>query len=229
MRVVAIVPALDEEATVGQVVRGLLAAGVREVVVADGGSRDATRARAREAGAHLVDATGGGYGRACLAGARWALARGCDVLVFVDASGADDPACVPRALAPIAGGDADVVLGSRTLMRAHPGGLRPWQRLGNALIVTLLAHRFGTRLSDLGSIRAVRAEAWRRLGLREEGHGWPAELVGRALAVGLRVVEVPVVRRRRPAGRSKVSGHPLGALRAAAALLRVTARIVFEG
>src|SRR5262245_20881250 len=92
--VVAVVPTLNEEASIGAVVRAIPRDIVSRVIVADGGSRDATTARAREAGAIVID-VGPGYGRACLLAAQAAV--DADIVVFMDGDGADDLASI-RAL-----------------------------------------------------------------------------------------------------------------------------------
>src|SRR5258705_1160257 len=68
-RIVVVIPTLDEERSIAEVVRSIPPAIVSRVIVADGGSRDATVARAKAAGADGIDG-GGGYGRACLAAAK---------------------------------------------------------------------------------------------------------------------------------------------------------------
>src|ERR1700686_3879828 len=90
-RVAVVIPTLNEEASIGGVVRALPRDRVSRVIVADGGSADATVARAREAGAEVI-AAGRGYGRACLAGA--AAATGAEIVIFMDGDGADHPARV---------------------------------------------------------------------------------------------------------------------------------------
>lgn len=221
MRVVAILPALNEAATLPAVLAAIAPDLVWRVVVVDGGSSDGTPVLAQQAGAQVVTERQRGYGRACLAGAAEAQRLGAEVLAFLDASGSADPADLPAILAPILQGQADLALGSRTMGHAEPGALRPLQRLGNALAVSLIRLRHGKKYSDLGSMRAITSSALGALAMRELAHGWPAEMQVKAARVGLRVVEVPMRYRRRPAGRSKVSGTWSGAVRAGAAILRV--------
>src|SRR6266851_507511 len=110
-RVVAIVPALDEEGAIGAVVRGLPHDVVERVVVVDNGSRDRTAAVAAEAGAQVVREPRHGYGFACMAGV--AAANDADILLFLDGDASDDPADAAAIVAPILAGQADLVLGSR--------------------------------------------------------------------------------------------------------------------
>ena len=99
-RVVVVLPALNEEATIGDVVRGLPRATVSEVVVVDNGSTDATAARARAAGATVVSEPRRGYGSACLAGLAAARPAPDDLVALMDADGADAPEYLVRVLEP---------------------------------------------------------------------------------------------------------------------------------
>jgi len=230
-RLAAVIPARDEAASVGGVVRALVAAGVGRVIVADNGSRDATADEARRAGAEVVSEPVAGYGRACLAGlARLAdPAHGAppDAVVFLDADAADDPADLPAVAGPVLRGEADLVIGSRVLGiragRVEPGALLPQARWGNTLACALMRWRWGARFTDLGPFRAVGWGALARLGMADEAFGWTVEMQVRALRAGLRCTEVPVAYRRR-VGRSKISGTVVGTVRAGTAILGTIAR-----
>ena len=214
MRVDVVIPAWDEEATVGLQVGAVPRPPVHRIVVGDNGSRDATAAVARAAGAVVVPAPRRGYGSACLAGLDW-LRRNDppDVVVFLDADLADDPAELPLLLAPLASGAADLVIGSRTLGRRERGALLPQARAGNLVACGLIRLLYGHRYTDLGPFRAVRWQALERLAMGDPDFGWTAEMQVKALRAGLAVAEVPVSYRRRP-GRSKISGTVSGTIRA---------------
>ncbi len=220
MKIVAILPALNEAATVGAVVRGLRDF-VAAVVVVDGGSSDDTCAQARAAGAEVVVEPRPGYGRACRAGVAFATDSSAEVVAFLDASSATYPEDLRAVLAPILNGGFDFVLGSRVSGQAEPGSLRPLQRAGNRLATQLIAWLHGHAYSDLGSMRAIRLGCLATLEMQESAHGWPAEMQVKAARRGLRICEVPIRYRRRRAGRSKVSGTAIGSLRAGFAILRV--------
>jgi len=219
VKAVIVIPALNEAANIAHVIEGLRAHGHRHVVVVDGGSDDGTRAHAEAAGAVVLVENRRGYGRACSSGAERALADGAAILAFTDGAGAEDPADLGSLLAPLLAGDADLVLGARRPVER--GALRPLQRVGNRLATTLIWRLHGHRYTDLGSMRAIRADAFERLQMREMGHGWPVEMQLAALRCGLRVRELPIRYRRRRAGKSKVSGNLRGALRASATILRL--------
>ena len=221
MKVVVVIPALEEEATIGEVVRAIRAQGLDEVVVVDGGSRDRTAERAEEAGGRVVVEEARGYGAACMAGVEEARRLGAEAVAFIDGAGAEDPADLPGLLAPLREGRAELVLGSRVHGVREEGALRRRQRAGNWLATSLITLRFGHRYSDLGSLRAIRLEALERLRMRERLHGWPVEMQVAALREGLRVEELPIRYRRRRGGSSKVSSSLRGSLRAGAAILRV--------
>ena len=224
MRVAVVIPARDEEASVGAVVRGLPreACGVAEVVVVDNGSTDGTAAAARAAGATVVTEPRAGYGRACLAGLAHVARQPPDVVAFVDADLSDDPADLAAVLAPLARDEADLVIGSRVLGqragRVERGALLPQARWGNALACALVRLRWGARFTDLGPFRAVRWRALQTLGMRDEAFGWTVEMQVRAVRAGLRCAEVPVAYRRR-VGRSKITGTVSGTVRAGATIL----------
>ena len=223
-RIAAIIPVLDEEATIGAVVRGVPRDLVDAVIVADNGSRDRSAAEARAAGAEVVLEPRRGYGFACAAGARAALDGGAEVLAFLDGDGADDPADLARLVAPIAAGEADLVLGSRVRGAHAPGALLAHARAGNWLAAGLMRRLYGLDVTDLGPFRAVRADLYVRLDMREMGYGWTTEMMVKAARRGARVREVPVGYRPRAGGRSKISGTVRGTVLAGAQILATTLR-----
>ena len=122
----AIIPCLDEETAIGQVVTAVLAQNVSEVVVVDGGSRDRTAERAEAAGARVIVEPRRGYGRAIQAGIA-AVRDDADILVFLDGDGSDPAEFIPDLVSPIVAGQAVFVLGSRVRGSREPGSLAPQQ------------------------------------------------------------------------------------------------------
>ena len=206
MRSVIIIPALNEEAAIGGVVRRVRHQ-VDQVIVVDNGSTDHTAARAIEAGAKVIHVRQPGYGRACLAGVK--AARGADLLIFMDGDGADDPDDLCSLIDPILSGRADLVIGSRLLGRTERGALTFAQRFGNRLATGLMRLIWGGRFTDLGPFRALTRPAYEALNMKAETYGWTVEMQVRALNQKLRYTEVPVNYRRR-IGVSKISGTVKG-------------------
>ena len=225
-----VVPCLNEEANVADLVAELrtvakrpdLPVTVTGIYVVDNGSTDATASRAAAAGATVVSQPIRGYGRACLTGAL--AATGADLLIFLDGDRSDRPDDLPRLLAPLLSGQADLVLGSRVRGAIEPGSLMTPQRFGNWLATRLLRLLHGVRLTDVGPFRVIRRRDLLAFGMTEMTYGWPVEMIARAARAGLRVEEVPVTWRRRAGGDSKVSGDLKASLRAGYRILGALAR-----
>lgn len=207
LRIAAIIPCLDEEAAIGAVVAAVRAQGVPTVIVVDGGSRDSTVRRAREAGAVVVEERRRGYGRAVQCGIA-ALSADVEVVLFLDGDGSDPPERIPEVLAPILTGRAAFVHGTRIKGEREPGALSPQQVAAGRIAQILLRLFYRARFSDMSPFRAIRREALDRLGMREETYGWNLEMLMRVAAAKLPAEEVAVGQRRRQGGMSKVSGNP---------------------
>jgi len=210
----AVIPCLDEETAIGVVVTTVLAQGVDEVIVVDGGSRDATASRAANAGARVVVERQRGYGRAIQTGIA-AVRTDTTVVVFLDGDGSDPPESIRALDAPISAGAADFVLGSRVRGRRDPGSLSSSQLAAAWIGSVLLRLTYGARFSDLSPFRAIRRDALERLGMRDNSYGWNLEMLMRVAASNLRAREIPVGQRRRLGGQSKVSGNLRAGLAAA--------------
>lgn len=212
MIIALVIPALDEELAIGPLLEAIDRRLVRDVIVGDNGSRDATGAVARAHGAIVVRVEERGYGAAC-AGALSRLADDVEIVVFMDADGSDDPGEIVRLLEPIEGGHADFVIGSRSLGTVERGALTPQQRFGNWLATWLIVWIYGHRYTDLGPFRAIRRDLLDGIGMRDRRYGWTVEMQVRALQLDARVAEVPVTYRRR-IGKSKISGTVTGVVKA---------------
>ncbi len=224
-KIVAVIPAWNEAGNIGQVVTAIPRDLCPTVVVVDNASTDATAAVAQAAGALVVHQPLRGYGYACAAGVRAALAQGAAVIVFLDGDYSDYPEDMPAVVGPILAGQADLVIGSRLRTGPLPPGALPGHAVfGNRLITAILRARFGVRLTDLGPFHAIRATTLRQLGLREMTYGWTVEMIVKAARRRARIVEVPVRYRRRLSGQSKVSGNLRASVRAGWRILRVTGK-----
>jgi len=227
LRIAAVIPALDEEEAIADVVMAVRREGLDEVVVVDSGSTDRTAARAEAAGARVVTAGRRGYGLACATGATAAM-DSADVLLFLDGDGSDCPEFIPDLLAPILEDRADFVIGSRSRGEREPGSMGAHQLLAGRAAGVATRLLYGVRYTDMCPFRAIRSEALRSLRMREMTYGWNLEMQMRAARAGLRVLEVPVAHRRRAGGVSKVSGTILGSLKASLRIAATLARVALE-
>jgi glycosyltransferase involved in cell wall biosynthesis len=209
--IAVVIPALDEEDAIGDVVAGFLAlerggaAAVGTVVVADNGSKDRTAERATRSGAVVVVEPERGYGAACLAAIRHLEERPPDIVVFADGDGSNDPRDLEALVAPIVSGEAELVIGSRE-RRADKGSLTLPQRFGNVLASRMMNVLYGMHYTDLGPFRAIAWPALARIDMRDRDYGWTVEMQVKAAKRGVRVREVDVRNKARIAGRSKVAG-----------------------
>jgi glycosyltransferase involved in cell wall biosynthesis len=225
--VTAIIPCLEEEATIAAVVREVLAQGVTEVIVVDGGSRDSTAAKAAAAGARVVVERRRGYGQALQTGV--AVARGgADILVFLDGDGSDRPEHIAALAVPIIEGRAVFVQGSRLRGEREAGSLSLQQIAAGRVAGLLLRLLYGVRFTDISPFRAIRRDILDQLGMQETTYGWNLEMLMRLAAAGVPVWEVPVGQRRRAGGISKVSGNVAAGLRAAIAIAATFFRLALS-
>jgi hypothetical protein len=213
-----VIPAWNEAEAIGDVLDEVPPNLFDEVLVVVGSDADPTAQVADGRGARVLVQVMPGYGAACWTGAVWALEHGAEVIAFVDGDYADPPAALPRILAPIQHGRADLVLGCRDLHR-HPDALPPHARIGNALVCGLMRTLLKTDFHDLPSCKAIRATALRRFGMREMTYGWTVEMLAKAARAGLRIEQMEIEYRPRRGGRSKVAGDLRGSLLAAYKLL----------
>ena len=224
--VAVVIPVLNEAATIGAVIRALPPAFARDVIVADGGSRDGTREAAEAAGARVI-AAGRGYGRACALGAELADPA-CRVIAFMDGDGADRADLIGRIASPVLTGTHDFVLASRTRGEREPGAMLWHQVAAGRAAGWGIGALYGVRYSDMCAFRAIDRAALARLGLRETTYGWNIEMQMRAARAGLRILEVPLPYRRRSGGDSKVAGSLRGTLRAGGRITATFLRVATD-
>jgi glycosyltransferase involved in cell wall biosynthesis len=223
----AVIPCLDEADAIGRVVASVLAQGVSEVIVVDGGSRDATVERARAAGARVVVEPQRGYGLAVQHGIA-ATRPDADVLLFIDGDGSDRAELIPQLIAPIAEDRAVFTQGSRLRGEREPGSLSFAQVVAGHVAGLLIRLIYRVRFTDMSPFRAIRRDALERLGMQETGFGWNLEMLMRIAAAGLATEEIAVGQRRRLGGVSKVSGNAVAGLRAAIAIATTFTRLAFS-
>lgn len=206
-RIGVVIPAFNEENSVGKVVADIPTA-VDIVVVVNNNSADNTRDSAQAAGAVVLDEPRQGYGWACMTGIHYLAALPVDaqphIIVFMDADYSDFPEELPALVAPLVQG-ADLVIGSRVLGTREKGSMMPQQVAGNLLATTLIRWLYGYRFTDLGPFRAIWLPKLLSLHMQEMTYGWTVEMQVKAARMGWRCTEVPV-RYRKRIGHSKVTG-----------------------
>lgn len=227
--IAVIIPALNEEQSIGLVARDLFSVARAkkhriEVIVADNGSTDSTADAAIKAGCKVVREDERGYGAACLRALEHVSPKSQAVL-FIDGDYSDFPEEFPNLVGPILSNKADLVIGSRVAkgaVRAR-GSLTPQQKFGNWLATFLIRILFKTRYTDLGPFRAISPAALRQLKMQDRNFGWTVEMQVRAAKQKLRILEVPVSYRKR-IGVSKISGTIRGSVMAGYIILKTIFR-----
>lgn len=223
IRIAVVIPAFNEEESIGSVLRDIPDDLVEEVIVVDNASTDTTAERAAEAGATVLSEPRKGYGSACLRGLAYALPKEYDIIVFLDADYSDHPEEMPQLLKPIINDGYDLVIGSRALGEREEGAMPPQALFGNWLATGLIRLIWGYRFTDLGPFRAITTDALRKISMEDTNYGWTVEMQIKAARQGLRAMEVPVSYRKR-IGHSKISGTLSGTIKAGWKILYTIAR-----
>lgn len=215
--ILVIIPAFNEAESIGKVVSDIPAGLVREVVVVNNSSTDATEENAKAAGATVVRENQKGYGYACLKGIAHAKAKTGeerpDIIVFIDGDYSDYPSQMDEVVAPIIEEGYDMVIGSRALGNREKGSMAPQQVFGNWLACSLMRLFYRVRYTDLGPFRAIRFDKLLELGMQDQTYGWTVEMQLKAAKKKYKITEVPVHYRRR-IGVSKITGTVKGTIMA---------------
>lgn len=203
-RVSVVIPTKDEEGLIAEIVEAVKPY-ADEVLVVDGHSRDRTREIAEAHGARVIKDRGRGKGDAI----RLALEQAAmEIVVFIDADGSHDPHDIPKLVAPIKAGEADLVLASRGKGGSDElhGTLEQFIRYtGSQIIMLAINYRWNVRLTDSqNGFRAIRRDVGNRLGLTSNLTTIEQEMLMKALKQGYRVTEVASHEYARRWGTSKV-------------------------
>ena len=194
--ITAIIPALDEEQAIPDVIRSLtnLSCGnvpvIDRIVVCDNGSRDATAAVAASLGADVVQEPKRGYGAACLKAL--SVVSATDIVLFLSADGSEIVAESRRLLEPICRQSAELVIGARVPARRQKHALSRQQVFGNWLAAYLIRILWKVPVTDLGPFRAIRYDTLRSLDMRDRNYGWTVEMQIKSIRQKKKVMEIPV-------------------------------------
>lgn len=208
-----IIPALNEEQSIAEVLKAIDRQLVRRVLVVDNGSGDRTTSIAQMLGAITLQQPRRGYGSACLKGLEYVALTNDeslpDILVFLDADFSDDPSYLKHLIDPILNDKADLVIGSRVKAMREPGSMTFPQIFGNLLATYLIRLIWKYNYTDLGPFRAIRYTSLLNLKMKDEDFGWTVEMQIKAARQKLRYKNVAVPYRKR-VGISKISGTVKG-------------------
>lgn len=206
-----IIPAFNEENAVSRVIRDIPKEIVRNIIVCNNNSSDATGEQALNAGAIVVDEPRQGYGAACLKAIQYVKSDTVrpDILVFIDADYSDYPEELDKLVQPLLDKNYDLVIGSRALGTVERNAMTFPQRFGNRLATALIYLLYNVRFTDLGPFRAISFDALEQLNMEDRTYGWTVEMQVKAAKQGLKCLEVPVNYRKR-IGHSKISGTVKG-------------------
>jgi len=210
-----VIPAFNEENSVGKVIDEIPKDLVRDIIVVDNNSSDKTYQTIKDHGATALQEPVQGYGKACLKGLSHIAKKTekPDIVVFLDADYSDYPEEMRGICKPIIDGEADLVIGSRAIGERQQGSMTPPQIFGNWLATNLIKLFYKVEFTDLGPFRAIDYSCLEKLNMQDEDYGWTVEMQVKAAKQKMRCTEVAVNYRVR-IGVSKVSGTIKGVIMA---------------
>jgi len=215
LKISVIIPAFNEEESVGRVLAEIPRDLVHEIIVVNNGSTDNTPDIAMKSGATVIDEKRRGYGSACLRGLEFLEKKKDkpDIVVFLDGDYSDHPGELVKVVKPITVDGCDIVIGSRTLGKSDTGAMLPQAIIGNKLATFLIRVIYGVKFTDLGPFRAIKYEKLLQLDMKDRTFGWTVEMQIKAAKKGFVCTEVPVSYRKR-IGESKITGTFGGTIKA---------------
>lgn len=218
MKTAVIIPAYNEESSIGKVISGLTDERIKEIVVVNNNSTDNTEAVAREAGATVLFEDFQGYGAACLKGIKYCEGKDFDTILFIDGDYSDYPEEASLLLDKIEHEDYDFVLGSRVMGEKEKGALPIQSQIGSIIAGFLIKLFWNYKFTDLGPFRAIKFNSLLKLDMQDKWYGWTVEMQIKAAQQKLKTIEIPV-RYRKRIGKSKVTGTIKGTVMASIIIL----------
>ena len=222
-----VIPAFNEEQSIGKVVQDIDREIVNHVIVVNNNSTDDTVKVASEAGAIVLTEKRKGYGWACLLGISECEKLNTEIIVFLDGDYSDYPEEIKDVIKPILEDDKDMVIGSRVLGVREKGSLTPQQVFGNWLATKLIRIFYGGIFTDLGPFRAMKFDSLQKLSMADKTYGWTIEMQIKALKHKMTYCEVPVNYKKR-IGVSKVSGTIKGSVLAGIKIIFAVFKYKFQ-
>ena len=205
MKTYVIIPAYNEEQSIGKVIKEIPGEVVAGIIVVNNNSTDQTGRIAEDAGATVLFEKTKGYGASCLTGIEYLINKECDIVVFLDGDYSDFPEEIVRLTEPIENNKFDFVLGSRVLGEREKGALLLQSRIGSLIAGFLMKLFWDVKYTDLGPFRAIKFDKLINLDMKDKWFGWTVEMQIKAAKKKYRILEIPVKYRKR-IGNSKVTG-----------------------
>ncbi len=220
--ILVIIPAFNEQDSIGRVLVDIPADIVQEIVVVNNNSTDETEMIAMSYGATVLSEDKKGYGYACLKGIEYARSKSPEnrpeIIVFLDGDYSDFPNEMSDLVRPITDDDYDMVIGSRTTGNREQGSMLPQAVVGNLIATKLIKLFYGYSFTDLGPFRAIKFDKLIELQMQDTTYGWTVEMQVKAAKKKFRCTEVPVSYRKR-IGVSKITGTIEGTIKASYKIL----------
>lgn len=193
VRITAVIPAYNEERTIGRVVKDTRQY-VDTVIVVDDGSTDRTAELAVNSGAQVLRHPRNlGYGAALATGFEYFRNNGTSYVVVLDGDGQHNPAEIPKLVKPLVDGDADIALGSRFIDDNANRLVPRYRRFGIGIVNMAWNTATGATLTDTQcGFRAYSRDAIQKINIKETNMSASLEILEQAQQNNLRVVEVPV-------------------------------------
>jgi hypothetical protein len=224
-QILVIIPVLNEEVALGDVLRSLQDQGLKQIRVIDNGSTDQSAAIAQSYNVEVIREPQRGYGQACWRGLQ-TMSPDIRWILFCDGDGSDDLTQLPQFFA--AAETADFILANRRYTAQSRRRLTPPQNFGNGLAVQLMRWGWGHQYHDLGPLRLIRRSALNLINMQDRAFGWTVEMQVRAIECGLSIQEIPVLYCDRQGGESKISGTVQGVFKAGVGILSTLGQLYWR-
>ena len=191
MKVFIVIPAYNEAAKIGKVIRDLKKYNYCNIVVVDDGSKDNTSEVAKKNGAFVIKQIMNlGAGGATITGFDYAIREGADIIVTIDADGQHDVKDIKKVMQPILDKKAELVIGSRLM---NPKGMPFIRRFGNTCLNILTFLLFGVWTTDSQSgFKAMTKEAYKKMHLKSNGFEICSEIIKEIGRTRIKFTEVPI-------------------------------------
>jgi len=227
MNTVVIIPAYNEEKSIGKVIADIPKNFVSEIIVVNNNSTDETENISRNAGATVLFEGTKGYGAACLKGIDYLKNKERNTVVFLDGDYSDYPEELSELVKPIYEEDYDLVLGSRVMGEREKGALPVQSRIGSMIAGLLIQFFWKVKYTDLGPFRAIKFDKLIELDMQDKWFGWTVEMQIKAAKKKYKIIEIPVKYRNR-IGKSKVTGTIQGTIMASVIILKTIFSELFK-